>query len=56
LLGLGYVSIALGLDRLAFRLGLGVQLKLGFFLYVYFVSTPTALLSCVTVTSQVVYE
>jgi len=34
-----------------------VRLGLGFIFYVYFVSTkPTALSSCITVTSQVAYE
>ena len=41
--------------RVSVRLGL--RLGLGFIFYVYFVSTkPTALSSCVTVTSQVAYE
>ena len=43
--------------RLGLRLGLGLRIGLGFISYVYFVSTkPTALLSCVTVTSEVAYE
>ena len=42
--------------RLGLRLGLRLELGLGFIFYISFVSTkPTALSSCVTVTSQVVY-
>jgi len=45
------VSITLGLG-----LGLWLGLKLGFIFYISFVSTkPTALLSWVTVASQVAY-
>ena len=49
MLGLRYVKIRV-------RLGLRLRLGLGFIFYLCFVSTkPTALLSCITMTSQVAY-